>query len=369
MGRKGLHMGLRVRDLTMSIGAEEILRGVSFDIADGEFVSLLGASGAGKSTVLKIISGILFPDSGSVEIGGRVVDEVPAHKRQTAVVFQDVRLFPNMTIEENVAFPLKMRKVGRRERLERARELLGLVHLEELGRRRVDEVSGGQQQRAALARALAAQPKVLLLDEPFSGLDESLRDEMRGLVAELHGILGTTTLHVTHDASEALMMSDRIVYLRRGEVVQVGTPQDLYERPATSEVASCFGDSTIFHGAIEAGVFRANELTVPCQRGCGAACSVSGLATAVVRHSGVKLAPGGTLEVLGSTYRGDTYLVRVSTGVNVLTARSAVAYEPGSRVDIEIEAGSLFVYPDSGAGNGPVAGLCAAEDEAAGGAA
>lgn len=362
-------MGLRVRDLKMSIGTEQILRGVSFDVADGEFVSLLGASGAGKSTVLKVVSGILFPDSGSVEIGGQVVDEVPAHRRQTAVVFQDVRLFPNMTIEENVAFPLKMRRVARKERLERARELLGLVHLEELGKRRIDEVSGGQQQRAALARALAAQPKVLLLDEPFSGLDESLRGEMRNLVADLHRILGTTTLLVTHDASEALMMSDRIVYLRRGEVVQVASPHDLYERPATSEVASCFGDCTTFHGAIEAGVFRANELVVPCQGGCGSVCSANGPATAVIRNGGVKLAPDGTLEVLGSTYCGDAYLVRVSTGANVLTARSTVSYPAGSRVDLEIGAGSLFVYSDSGAGDGPVTDFCAAAEDDAEGAA
>ncbi|NTW29183.1 MAG: ABC transporter ATP-binding protein [Coriobacteriia bacterium] len=358
-------MGLVVRDLELTIDGRRILHGISFDVADGEFVSILGASGAGKSTTLKLISGILYPDAGTIEIDGQPVNDVPAHQRRASVVFQDVRLFPNMSLEDNIAFPLKMQGMPRTRRLEIAHELLGLMHLEGLGRRGVHEVSGGQQQRVALARALAAQPRLLLLDEPFSGMDESLRAEMQHLVVDLHRKLGITTVLVTHDATEALMVSDHIVYMHDGAIVQYGAPIDLYEHPASAEVASCFGDCTVFNGAIVNGAFRANELVVPCMGACGTACSANGPATAVVRHRGVRLKPDGVLEVISSTYCGDGYMVRVTTGENTLTARSLVAFAPGQRVDLHIENGSLFVYSDAGAGTGPVTDFFVERDSVA----
>lgn len=343
-------MGLAVRNLSLTLQGKSVLRDVSFGVASGEFVSLLGASGAGKSTTLKVIAGIQYPDTGTIEIDGKPMDGVPAHRRRTSIVFQDIRLFPNMTLEENVAFPLRMQGVARQERQSHARELLALVHLEDLGRRNIDEISGGQQQRAALARALASNPHALLLDEPFSGLDESLRDEIRDLVMELHRELGTTTMLVTHDATEALMISDRIVYLVDGVVVQCGTPIALYEHPATAEVASCFGDCTQLTGTVENGLFRAGELRVPLTEQECATCiandpAVDGPATAVIRHGGVQLMPGHTFKVAGSTYCGDTHLVRIDTGVGILTARSPQAFDRGELVDALIAQHSVFVYP------------------------
>ena len=357
-------MSLTVRNLDISLQGVRVLRDVSFDGADGEFLSLLGASGAGKTTTLKAISGILRPDSGTIEIDGNVVNDLPSHRRHTPVVFQDVRLFPNMSIEENVAFPLKVQGVPRRERIARARELLRFMHLEELGARGIHEVSGGQQQRTALARAIAAEPRVLLLDEPFSGLDESLRDEMRDAVMDVHRTLGITTVLVTHDATEALMLSDRIVYLADGRVVQSATPKDLYEHPATPEVAACFGDCTICGGAIVNGIYVSNQLAVPCAGGCAAECTQGGPATAVIRHRGVTIQPIGNLEVLGSIYCGDTYLVRVNTGEDVLTGRSACAYAAGDRVDIDVAWDSLFVFAETDAEPRPVRDFVMNADEA-----
>ncbi len=347
-------MSLSVRHLDVTLQGTPVLRDVSFDVPDGALVSLLGASGAGKSTTLKVIAGILAPDSGEVTIDGHAVTAVPAHRRGTAVVFQDIRLFPHMTIEENVAYPLKVQGVRRAERIARAREFLAFMHLDGLGGRRTDEVSGGQQQRAALARAIASQPRVLLLDEPFSGLDESLRDEMRDALMDVHRTLGITTLLVTHDATEALMLSDSIVYLVDGTVAQIGTPVELYTRPATPEVAACFGDCTVFHGAIVDGIFRANELAVPCLGGCGAQCTQNGPATTVVRHPGVRISPSGPLEVLDCAYCGETYLVRVNTGENVLTGRSPAPYTRGDRVSLDIAGDSVFVFAETDAEPRPV---------------
>lgn len=203
-------MELDVRHIDLSMGegkrARTVLGDVSFSVPDGAFCSLLGESGAGKSTILKVIAGILLQDGGSVLFDGAPVDGLPAHRRGIGFVFQDVRLFPHMTVEENVAYPLRMAGVGKRERLARAGELLERVQLPGFGPRRVQTLSGGQAQRVALARALAAAPAALLLDEPFSGLDESLRDDMRSLLLRLHREDGLTVLMVTHDANEAIMM-------------------------------------------------------------------------------------------------------------------------------------------------------------------
>ena len=222
-------MELTVENVTMSLGAgaqrRRVLDDVSFRVPEGTFTSLLGASGAGKSTLLKVVAGVLVQDAGTVCFDGEPVDALPPHKRGLGFVFQDMRLFPNMTVEENVAFPCKMRGMGRIARLARARELLERVQLGGFGGRAVRSLSGGQAQRVALARALSASPRALLLDEPFSGLDESLRGDMRSLLLHLHREEGVTTVMVTHDAEEALMMSDGIVYVSGGRVLQQGAPE------------------------------------------------------------------------------------------------------------------------------------------------
>ena len=204
-------MKLSITDLNVELYNTPILKDVSLGIEEGEFVSLVGPSGCGKSTLFKAIAGIVPVKSGEIVLDGEKLNDVPAYKRGIVIVFQDMRLFPNMTVSENIAYPLKIKGVDRLERKARAEELLADVQLEGLGDRRVHQLSGGQQQRVALARAIAAEPRMMLLDEPFSALDEELREDMRQLIKKLHNEFHMTTLMVTHDINEARLMSDRII--------------------------------------------------------------------------------------------------------------------------------------------------------------
>lgn len=256
-------MQLNLENINLKLGNKDILRDVSFSVENGQFVSVLGESGAGKSTTLKVIAGLIPQDSGRVLFDGRCVDDVPTHKRDTATVFQDIRLFPNMDVMQNVAFPLKMRKVSKAQRMQTAEEMLAAVQLEGMGDRRPSELSGGQQQRVALARALAAQPRALLLDEPFSGLDEQLRFEMRELVSKLHSEFSMTSLMVTHDPDEALVMSDSIIYMSDGCVIQQATPSELLLNPAADVVLTAFDTPSSIEGMVEGGIFTSGKLRIP----------------------------------------------------------------------------------------------------------
>ncbi len=256
-------MQLDVEHVSLTLSGKRILDDVSFSVADGEFVSLLGESGAGKSTTLKIIAGLLPQDAGTVSFDGSAVDDLPTYRRNTAIVFQDIRLFPNMNVRDNVGFSLKMQNVAKAERRRIADEMLEAVHLGGLGDRRTHELSGGQQQRVALARALAGKPRALLLDEPFSGLDEQLRDDMRSLVLALHERFRMTSLMVTHDPDEALTMSDRIVYLNEGRLIQQGSPAELLLEPSDEAVCACFGETSAIKGTVRRGAFGVGKLVVP----------------------------------------------------------------------------------------------------------
>ena len=218
---------LEVNGLFVDIKGQPILKGVDFSVKSGELMGLLGPSGCGKSTLLKAVAGILPPKSGSILIGGEDMANVPPHKRGAVIVFQDMRLFPNMTALENVAFPIKMQGVPKRQRLEQAEQLMKSVQLCGLESRMINELSGGQQQRVALARALAAQPRLLLLDEPFTALDNELKEEIRALVLELHKKFRTTTVLVTHDRQEAFAMADRIAVMRDGRVMRQGARDEM----------------------------------------------------------------------------------------------------------------------------------------------
>ena len=226
---------LEVNGLFVDIKGQPILKGVDFSVKSGELMGLLGPSGCGKSTLLKAVAGILPPKSGSILIGGEDMANVPPHKRGAVIVFQDMRLFPNMTALENVAFPIKMQGVPKRQRLEQAEQLMKSVQLCGLERRRINELSGGQQQRVALARALAAQPRLLLLDEPFTALDNELKEEIRALVLELHKKFRTTTVLVTHDRQEAFAMADRIAVMRDGRVMRQGARDEMAEHLGNKE--------------------------------------------------------------------------------------------------------------------------------------
>lgn len=238
-------MKLEIRDLSVDLSGHKILDKVCLTVEEKEFVTLLGPSGCGKSTLLKTIAGIHPIKDGSIMLDGALINETPPHKRGCVIVFQDMRLFPNMTVSENVAYPLRIKGVKKAERRAKAAEYLGYVRLDGFDERRISSLSGGQMQRVALARALAAEPKILLLDEPFSSLDENLRDDMRSLVKDLHRGFGMTTIMVTHDRREAIIMADRIALMFDGRIAQTGTPAEVLEDPADERVQRYFGSSPL----------------------------------------------------------------------------------------------------------------------------
>ncbi|GAA2486094.1 ABC transporter ATP-binding protein [Streptomyces longisporus] len=241
-------IAIRLQDLRKSFGETTAVAGIDLEIRDGEFFSMLGPSGSGKTTVLRMIAGFEIPTAGRIELAGQEVTGLAPFERDVHTVFQDYALFPHMTVEQNVAYALKIRKVPKPERLVRARKALAEVRLEGFGKRRPAQLSGGQRQRVALARALVGRPRVLLLDEPLGALDLKLREQMQVELKELQREVGITFVFVTHDQQEALTMSDRIAVFDQGRIQQVGTPAEIYERPATPFVASFVGTSNLLDG-------------------------------------------------------------------------------------------------------------------------
>jgi spermidine/putrescine ABC transporter ATP-binding subunit len=224
---------------------------VSLEIRRGEFFSLLGPSGCGKTTTLRMISGFEFPTSGRIEIDGKLVNDVPAHRRNTNLVFQQLALFPHLDVFDNIAFGLRLKRVPRREIQKRMTDILEVVGLEGLARRRISQISGGQQQRVAIARALVNEPAVLLLDEPLGALDLKLRMQMQVELKSLQHRVGTTFIYVTHDQSEALVMSDRIAVMNHGRVEQIGSGRDIYRSPKTVFVAAFIGETNLIDGEVQ----------------------------------------------------------------------------------------------------------------------
>ncbi len=260
---------LELNHLSKRYGDNAVVAGVTLDVADGEFLVLLGPSGCGKTTTLRMIAGFVEPSGGSAYIGGVDVTYLRPWRRNTGMVFQSYALFPHMTVAENVAFGLEMRKLSKTEVVARSREALRLVRLEGYADRLPRQLSGGQQQRVALARVLAIRPDVLLLDEPLSNLDAKLREEVRIEIRELQRQLGLTTIMVTHDQEEALIVADRLVVMSEGKIRQIGTQRDLYERPADRFVAGFVGRSTVLQGRVIApGQFEtAGGLALQCRDG------------------------------------------------------------------------------------------------------
>ena len=296
-------MELSLKNISVALSGEEILDSVSLTVDDGAFISLLGASGCGKSTLLKTVAGIITPSKGSVFLNGICADHLPPHKRGTVIVFQDLRLFPHMTVAENISFPMKMRGVAREEYVKTTTELLEKVQLQGFERRRVREMSGGQLQRVALARALAANPNVLLLDEPFSSLDENLRQDMRQLVQRLQKDYKITTILVTHDRQEALSMSDKIALMMDGRILQYDTPENIYNMPVSRAVADFFESATDVTGIAKGGIFR-------CEIGEFAVDKADGTYQAVLRSGAIHIDEKGSTGdfcVTEIQYRGEDY--------------------------------------------------------------
>ncbi|KAB0680225.1 ABC transporter ATP-binding protein [Aureimonas leprariae] len=239
-----------LRGVERRFGDVTALDGIDLDVASGEFFALLGPSGSGKTTCLRVVAGFERPTAGSVRIFGEDVGRVPPYRRAVNTVFQDYALFPHMSVAENVAYPLMLRKVARRDRRARAEEMLALVRLAGYGDRRPTQLSGGQRQRVALARALICRPKVLLLDEPLGALDLKLRETMQEELKILQKDLGITFVFVTHDQGEALSMADRVAVFDKGRLQQVGAPEELYRRPASRFVADFVGSSNVLPPAL-----------------------------------------------------------------------------------------------------------------------
>lgn len=248
----GVETVLDLQDVAKSFSVTRVLDGVSFRVERGEIVALLGPSGCGKTTTLRMIAGFEDPDEGRIVMNGRDITAKRPYERPIGLVFQDYALFPHMTVAQNLAFGMRHRGIPRREVPERTREALARVRLEGLGTRRPGELSGGQQQRVALARALATEPEVMLLDEPLSNLDASLRLRLRIELRELLTKTNSTSIIVTHDQEEAMGLADRIVLMNAGRIEQVDTPADLYARPRSRFAADFIGESTWFEGTVTA---------------------------------------------------------------------------------------------------------------------
>ncbi|MFN6998448.1 MAG: ABC transporter ATP-binding protein [Elioraea tepidiphila] len=241
-------MDLTVRGVVRRFGPVTALAGVDLTVAEGELLTILGPSGSGKTTLLKVVAGFEIPDEGTVRLGSEDVTLAPPRQRDVGMVFQNYALFPHLTVAQNVAFPLEMRRLPRPERDRRVAEALALVELGGYEARLPRQLSGGQQQRVALARAIVFNPRLLLLDEPFGALDRKLRESMQLEVRRLQRRLKLTTLFITHDQEEALILSDRVAVMNAGRIEQVGTPGDVYARPATRFVADFVGESNLLEG-------------------------------------------------------------------------------------------------------------------------
>ncbi|MEZ5300510.1 MAG: ABC transporter ATP-binding protein [Verrucomicrobiales bacterium] len=250
-------VSVSIRHLTKRFGATVALDDVSLEIEAGEIFFLLGPSGCGKTTLLRHIAGFYQPDGGAVYFGDKDVTATPAHRRNTAMMFQSYALWPHMTVAKNVAFGLEERKVKRAEIDERVEEALEIVRMEDYAERKINQLSGGQQQRVALARALVVRPACLLLDEPLSNLDAKLRMEMRGEIRRICKEFGLTAIYVTHDQKEALSIADRMAIMEGGRLAQVGAPQDIYRNPRTAAVANFIGETNFLSAEVEGESSRA----------------------------------------------------------------------------------------------------------------
>jgi ABC-type Fe3+/spermidine/putrescine transport system ATPase subunit len=352
-------VGIRLRAVSAAFRSPEgddvfAVRGIDLEVRPGKLLTLLGPSGCGKTTTLRMIAGFQEPSEGEIRIGERDVTHVPANRRDIGFVFQSYALFPHLTVYDNVAYGLRIRRRQTGEIQAALDEVLNLVGLEGLAKRFPNELSGGQQQRVALARAIVIRPRVLLFDEPLSNLDAKLRIEMRTEIQRLQRTLGITTVYVTHDQEEAMAISDRIAVMHKGGIVQIGTAEELYRRPATAFVASFLGRANILDGTVrdcEPGRIildvKGCALPFACDRPYPAGTALC----AIVRPEDISIGKDGPLpgEVVSRMYLGEKteYVVFVA-GLTFQIVRygasDEVGFSPGERVGVTLPSTGVHVF-------------------------
>ena len=348
---------LQLDGVGKSYGATVAVAGVSLDIPEGELVVLLGPSGCGKTTILRMVAGFVQPSAGDIRLDGRSIVALPPYQRDLGLVFQSYALFPHMSVTRNVAFGLEMRGVKGAALNQRVAEMLRLARLEPMAERLPKQLSGGQQQRVALARALAIHPRLLLLDEPLSNLDAALRGEVGRDIRLLQKSSGLTTVMVTHDQDEAMAMADRLVVMREGRVQQIGTQEDLYERPASPFVASFIGRSNMLEGTLNGSVMRVEGAAIELAGRYGG----QGGCTLALRPERLRLGPaGGTgpgsmpAVVELASYLGPVreHLVHVGADLRAIvrdtTARPGPLLTAGEPVTVHWDAGAERVFDAAG---------------------
>ncbi|MGI6246040.1 MAG: ABC transporter ATP-binding protein [Pseudochelatococcus sp.] len=358
---------LDIADVTVSYGATRVLDAIDLGIREGEFVALLGASGCGKTTLLRTIAGFIMPDAGTVSVNGRDVTRLPPDRRGMALMFQSYALWPHMTVAQNIGYGLKLRGHSRADVARRVGEIAALLGLEGLEGRKPAALSGGQRQRVALGRAIAVDPAILLLDEPLSNLDARIRMNLRHELRALQQRMGITAVHVTHDREEAMEMADSIVILDRGRIAQRGSPEEVYNRPASAFVAAFMGAENVLtlQGAMDGGAF--SIAPGPFNAGCRVAGPLpAGGVEVRFRSEAAQLAPAdaapstdeGTLrlagEVASTGYPGGVWrhTVRLgdpAEGGAVVLVDAPQPFAPGQAVSVALAPQTFFVFPAAGA--------------------
>ena len=346
---------VRFAGISKAFGAVSALLPIDLEIPHGEFLTLLGPSGSGKTTLLNICAGYLEPSAGSVLVDGRNITAVPPRLRNMGMVFQNYALFPHMTVADNVAYGLQARRLQRDEINRRVTEVLQMIRLDGYGNRQIGELSGGQQQRVALARAIVIQPDILLMDEPLGALDRQLRKDVQLEIRRLHVAQPRTTIYVTHDQEEALVMSDRIAVMRAGRIVQIGTGADLYERPVDTFVARFLGESNLLSGTIATiadsrAVLAVPGLAQPLEGRAANGLRPGGTGSALLRPEAIRQEPGGLqARVVERVYLGELVAVRLALvgGQELWSRRLAGEFAARDVVEIGWDASAISILPEA----------------------
>jgi putative spermidine/putrescine transport system ATP-binding protein len=339
---------LETRSLQKSYGAVMAVREFSHRFVDGKITTILGPSGSGKSTLLGLIAGLKEPDGGGVRLDGRDITRLPPERRNFGVVFQNYSLFPHLSVQKNVEFGLRVRGISAAERRRRARETLALARIEHLADRRMNEISGGEQQRVAMARALAIRPAVFLMDEPLSALDAKLRDELRGEVQRLLGELAITTIYVTHDQTEAMSLGHEMIIMHNGRIEQAGSPIELYRRPANLFVANFLGDSNVVAAARDD---RSRKIQLPFASANGSRPADMVNCWAMIRPEAFEVVDEAEADfaavVEGITFLGNRLRLRLRAGDETLLVdtNSNASITPQAPVFVRVKEGDIFTWP------------------------